>query len=145
MIRMGIKDIPWNRLKLYFWKFRRKFFKIEVPAQHTKLVVGEDDLDALKDMFRAENFFIAWPFSYHYEGEVMNVVRPEYTDDEYEYYQLHVRGFPHKDGYVLMAHYELDPTDYPNKHIKEVNMDEPKGIAMLKKILEDNNIDYEEK
>lgn len=142
---MKLTDIPWKKLRLYFWKLRRKFFTIEVPEKHTKVVVREKDLDKLKDMFRKEHFFVAWPYSYNYEGEVMNIVRPEYSDDEYEYYQLHIRAFPHKDGHVLMAHYELDPTVYPKEHIKEENLFEPKGVGMMKEILDKNEVNYEEK
>lgn len=137
-----MKWVPWNKALLYFDYFRRRFFSVEVPSRHPEVYV-EEDYEDLREMFRKEHFMVSWPFSYNYEGEVMNVMRPEYEDDEYNFYQTHVRAFESEDGYYLLAHHELDPTDYPKEHLDEVNYDVPKGVEILEGILSRNDIDYE--
>lgn len=139
-----MKNIPWNKVLLYFNYIRRNFFSVELPPGHTRIYV-EEDYEELREMFRREHFLVSWPFSYNYKGEVMNLMRPEYENDEYTFYQTHVRGFESGDGYYLVAHWELDPTDYPEEHLDEVNFSETKGEKVLKHILDKNDVDYEVK
>lgn len=137
-----VESFLWDRALLYFSYFRRRYFSVEVPPKQPRVYV-EEDYEKLQEIFRREHFLVSWPFSYNYEGEVMNMARAEYEDDEYSFYQTHVRAFESDDGYFFLAHYELDPTDYPREHLDGVNIDGAKGRENLKDILSEYDIDYE--
>jgi len=96
-------------------------------------------------MLARHHFTRDFEFSYNYEGEDLNMRRTLYKDDEYEWYQLHVRGFEVQGGEALelQGHTELTPTDHPNKHIDNVNLSRRQGLRMIKSILKDENIEYE--
>lgn len=69
--------------------------------------------------------------------------RPEYVDDEYNWYQLHVRAFERDDGTVgIHAHLELEPTEHPHEHIMETNFDAQKGADMLAEVLDEAGVEY---
>jgi len=131
------------------WRYAKRLFGI---VRHTLFTVGgtgtqittDATLDEVRRALGARHFTNSWELSYRYEGEDLNMRRPEYKDDEYEWYQLHVRGFEREDGGVdLTAHMELEPTAHPYKHIAEEQFSLNAGVHMLGSVLDDAGIEYE--
>lgn len=63
------------------------------------------------------HFTNAWELSWHYKGEKLNMRRPLRKDDEYEWYQTHVRAFKWDGDIYLEVHEDLEPTEYPYYHL----------------------------
>lgn len=77
-------------------------------------------------------------------GEVLNLRRVEYVDDgPYEWWQVHVRGYPHDDGGIeLTAHYETDPSEHPDAHVRQYGLDVERGMAAVGNLLDEEGVDY---
>ncbi|MDY6765187.1 MAG: hypothetical protein SV377_05810, partial [Halobacteria archaeon] len=113
---MMLRNIPWNGIKRLIYNFRKTFYT--VPKPEVECAVVDADFDELRRELGKENFMKEWGLSYNYKGEKLNMRRPEHVDDEFEWYQLHVRGFETPDGKVeLQAHMELETVSYPGEHL----------------------------
>lgn len=131
----------WRAIKRAFDVIRRDYFTVSGVPPQFRLHVGADEL---RRVLGQEHFTNSWELSYRYEGEDLNMRLPVYQDDEYNWYQLHVRGFIQDDGTVdVHVHLELEPTEYPYKHINDINFSPEDGATMLADLLDANDIEYE--
>ena len=134
--------VPWKRARLHLYRLRRWFFTRPKP-DHEPYIVVDATMEEVDEALRREHFICDWALSYNYEGEVLNKMRAEYVDDEYMEYQTHLRTFEHPEGVEILAHFELDPTGYPQKHIEEVNFDIERGVDEVAAALERQDMDFE--
>jgi hypothetical protein len=84
-----------------------------------------------------------WLLSYHYEGEIANLVRFHYDPNahsELPFRQLHVRLFA--DG-TIDAHEEASALMHKGAHLDEDSFDRELGTREVKRILEDAGLDVE--
>jgi len=132
------------------WRYiRRTFNAIRLSLFSKDPRPSQVSVDASIEEVRAalgrRHFTNAWELSYHYNGEDLNMRRPEYVDDDYNWYQLHIRGFERDDGGVdLHAHFELEPTAHPYGHIEGTNFNISRGAEMLVDILDEEGFEYED-
>ena len=130
----------WRIVRRLFDSVRKQYFTVSGAPRQLKLkcTVGE-----LREVLGERHFTNAWELSYQYEGEDLNMRRPLYKHDEYNWYQLHVRGFETEDGYVeVHAHIELEPTEHPYEHISETNFNTEDGKRRLQSVLDGAGITY---
>lgn len=130
------------------WRFARRlfqrsreFFFTKQPSD-TQLLV-DADIDKLRRSLGRSHFTNSWELSYNYEGEDMNMRRPEYVEDGYGWYQLHLRGYDRPGGVAVSVHFELEPTAYPGKHLDLVNVSIEEGVERLTPILDELGYEYE--
>jgi len=106
----------------------------------------EADEDTVRDALGDAFFTNGWELSWHYKGEDMNMRRPLRLDDQYEWYQTHVRGYVDDDGTVyLEAHEDLEPTEYPYWHLyppEDAARNQRRALADVAEVLDDNGIEY---
>lgn len=148
MDRERLEHLPEGPLKMArfaLWWIRKTFFakaKPPNPAVFVDLTEAE-----IVELLGTAHFEPAWEFSYSYRHEVINLRRVEYVADhplDYRWWQVHVRGYEHADGrFELAAHFELEPTEYPSSHIKNVGLDVERGNAELMALLDDAGVPYE--
>lgn len=84
-----------------------------------------------------------WLLSYHYEGEIANLVRFHYDPNghpDLPFRQLHVRLFA--DG-TIDVHEEASALMHKSAHIQEETFDRELGTREVKRILEDAGLDVE--
>lgn len=136
--------IPWPLLR---WTLRnfRKFLFSRQPSKQKYLVVDED-IAKIRRILGQNHFANSWELSYHYYGEDVNLRRPEYDESsDRPWRQLHIRGFIMSNGELkLLGHTELEPTEYPEGHLHNEDLSVRDGIFKLKKILDSEEIEYEE-
>jgi len=134
----------WRSVRRLFNTIRVSLFTSNAGSGRAQIEV-DASLDEVREALGKRYFTNAWELSYHYEGEDLNMRRPEYVDDEYNWYQLHIRGFEQDDGTVLLyAHLELEPTEYPYEHLNGTNFSDSKGYEMMTPLLDDAGIEYED-
>ncbi|MFC5134553.1 MULTISPECIES: hypothetical protein [Haloferacaceae] len=136
--------LPWTRLKHGFQHgIRRRFFRHEGSPPYQLL---DSDRQHVKEML-ARNHFATWHvISYYYVHdafgeEVLNMRRIESLDREGRFWQTHVRGFSHPDGFVVCPHFELCPVEQPASHLDKVGLSAPIGMKKAKAIWEANGVD----
>lgn len=143
---MSHYGIPWPVVRAAYRTARRLFFSRSPPEQDH--LVTSASLDDLRAALGRRHFTNAWELSFHYEGEDLNMRRPVYfgNDVERPWYQTHVRGFEHGNGEVtLYAHFEYEPTAYPEAHLHGENLHVGEGTSRLSQALDDAGIQYESK
>ena len=138
--KVNINNIPLELIKLAFWNIRSQFFTKDEPGMQLR-VYGH--LDEIHRAFGKAHFTGAWELSYNL-GEDLNMRRPEYEKDEYEWYQTHVRVYDRGQHCEINVHYELCPTEHPDGHISEINMTREPGLQNTKDILDEVGIEWEE-
>lgn len=138
-----IHETPLKNLRRSFWWIRKTFFtkpRTDTPAYLVGLTKPE-----IVRFFGCHHFEPGWEMSYNYHGEVLNLRRVEYVDHErYEWWQVHVRGFLRGEGGIeLTAHFETEPAEHPDAHIRRYGLDVGKGMATIREIMDDGRITYE--
>lgn len=123
--------IPWRHVRLLFWSLRSSLYRRD-PEQTS--LRAECSLDELRRVLGEVHFTNAWELSYD-KGEDLNMRRPEYRDDEWEWYQTHVRGYERDGGVEIAVHTELEPSEYPTQHLHNVNFTRDEGIQAIESIL----------
>lgn len=138
-----VHEAPLRNLRLSVWWLRKTFFTRERSAGPAYLVdLEKSEVVAL---FGKHFFEPSWELSYNYMGEVLNVRRVEYREEtEYEWWQVHIRGYPHADGGIeLEAHYETEPTEHPDAHVDLTGLEVEYGMDTVGRILESEGVEYE--
>lgn len=136
-----IKNVPWEVVRVAFMSIRGHMFEVGRPDTQA---VAYADVEEVQRALGKHHFTKFWKLSYVYNGEDLNMRRPEYKDDDYEWYQYHVRGFRAEDKTYLNIHSELDPIVYPSEHIDEVNYSEDDGVEeIIMDILREEGIEVE--
>lgn len=140
---LHIHEAPLKNLRRSLWWIRKTFFTkspTETPAFFVEMTKPE-----VVEFFGRRHFDPGWEMSYNYHGEVLNVRRVEYVDHErYNWWQVHIRGFHHgDDGIELTAHYETEPSEHPDAHIKLTGLDVERGMESIRSIMDDDGIEYE--
>lgn len=150
-MRINLKFLPWTRLKRAYYSIRSRWFSKPRPRRdhfHTEADVDTVrrelasvfplDPEALEWASRewGLGFTNGWEFSFHKRGEDLNMRMPLYIPDEYEYYQLHVRGYEQPDGSTeLDMHLELEPSEHPEGHLNGVNYQVQRGLDIFEMVI----------
>lgn len=141
-VTTALRKLPWQALFQAMFLFRRFIFARE-PLDVDYMTVETTDTDDLRRLFLSDGMMKGDYASYYYFGEDLNMVKGMYKDNEYEWYQYHVRGFDTSDGTILRPHTELYWRIYPKKHIKLIDLDVEEGIEMTKDVLDENDVEYD--
>lgn len=138
-----IHEAPLKNMRRSFWWIRKTFFT--KPRTPTPAYLVDMTKPELVRLFGHHHFDPGWEMSYNYHGEVLNLRRVEYTDHErYEWWQVHIRGFLHDGGGVeLTAHYETEPAEHPDAHIRLYGLSVEKGMTAIQEIMDDESVEYE--
>lgn len=146
---MGINlgFLPWPALKRAFYQIRGSLFSKPRPdRQH---LVTEASIEEVRRELasvysfggdgKGFGFTNVWEFSFEKHGEDLNMRLPLYIPDEFEYYQLHIRGYEQPDGTTeLDMHIELEPSEHPKGHLNGTNYKVGKALDIYKGVLEPN-------
>lgn len=119
-----IKQVPLREIVRLHRAFRRNFFKVPWP-KHAPSVHTDVKPSVVDNRFRSGHHFESGvTLSYMYEGEVLNLRRPEtvsYYRDGTIQMQLHIRGRKIDDmEWEYVGHIEPDPDEHPYLHIHEI-------------------------
>lgn len=137
--------LPWDAIRYWYGELRKELFSGSRPTGRYFLV------DAEPETIRAElgdrSYAPNWEFSYYKRGEILNLARVTYEERSvdgatYTWWQTHTRGWDHPDGVALHAHWELEPTEHPTKHLDGTGFDFDRGMSNLQGALDDGNLDY---
>lgn len=140
---LHIHEAPLRNLRQSFWWIRKTFFT-KPPAATPAFLVDLTKQEIVR-FFGRRHFDPGWEMSYNYHGEVLNLRRVQYVDHErYPWWQIHIRGFLHADGGIeLTAHYETEPAEHPDAHIRLYGLDVEHGMSIIREIMDDGGIEYE--
>ncbi|WP_247002395.1 hypothetical protein [Halosolutus gelatinilyticus] len=122
---------------------RGRLFTRSKPLEPALLV--SRSVDDIERALGERHFEPNWDMSFAYFGEVLNLRRVEYVGDrhsKFDWWQVHVRGYHHPDGVELTAHFETDPSEYPDAHVERVGIDIDRGLETLTSALEDANVEF---
>lgn len=144
---MSLKDLPWAWFRSGALAIRKSMGSVK--TYNPDFVIPNTTIPELRVALREEHFDDNNIFSYYYKGEDLNVARAEYVDDDWQFYQVHVRAFQinpdNGDPYVeLDVHMELDPTvnGQAKPHINEVNYSVEKALPIVEQALDNQAIRY---
>lgn len=136
-----IHETPLRNLRHSIWWVRKTFFTR--PRSPTPSYLVDMTKPEIVRLFGRHHFEPGWELSYNYHGEVLNLRRIEYVEDgEYDWWQVHVRGYPHDEGIELTAHYETEPTEHPDAHIRLEGLAVDRGMEAVRDLLETEAVDY---
>lgn len=102
------------------------------------------DVDKIRKVLGHSHFTDVTEMSYYYKGEDLNLARPKYIEDEWIWYQIHVRAWEREgEPTELSIHQELDPTMYPDEHLEGVNYSKEPAVSVVHNLLEESGYDVE--
>lgn len=144
-------DLPWGRLRRAYRFLRRLFFSAPEPTDRPSIIT-EASLDELRDVLGQRSFAPNWEYSFHKRGEDLNLARIELWSDHDHvdgnsdpiiWWQTHIRGWKREGGHVeLRAHWEPEPTEYPQAHLDGAGHDIQRAMDDLRVILDEEGIEY---
>lgn len=139
---MTHRGIPWPLVRKAHRLLYRLRPSVDVPDQDH--LVTNASLDTIRVALGKRHWTNSWELSYAYVGEDLNMRRPEYDEtDGRPWKQTHVRGFDHGTHAELHAHFEYEPTEYPEAHLHAESLDVHEGLDRLASALEDAGIAYD--
>lgn len=148
---MQLVNLPWRAFRGSLYLLRKVYFSVPRPDLRGLLVGNPSGVEQpLVDRIRAvlgDHYFGPNHWSYHYKGEILNlrrVVHDETRVDGLEYFQDHIRGFPHPGGLELVAHFEPDPVEHSRAHLSDEYVDWGEGMNRLEAVLEAADEDYDD-
>ena len=68
----------------------------------------------------------------------------EDEDKAYHWYQTHIRAYDRDSHIDVAAHYELEPSEWPEEHLRLVNYSSDLGAEKLIEILDAEGIEYDD-
>lgn len=129
-LKSTLVDLPWNRLLALKEAIKMQWGTVpwpDAPTYHTTM--GVDELEGTLRSHHFEGLYL----SYNYEGQVLDLRRPEgvklpsesaWIDTNPRQLEVHIRARPCPDdgcdGYELVAHLELSRYEHKGGHIREV-------------------------
>lgn len=129
-------------LSRYYRKLRKRLFSH--PRPDGTYYVVEGDSEAVKKALGKHYFGPNWSRSYYKRGEDLNLAKTEYTErveyPEINWWQTHIRGWENGDTVELTAHYEPEPTEHPEAHLKGETIDDIRGETMLQIVLNQSEL-----
>ena len=152
----NITSAPLTNLRLVLWWLRNTFWTR--PRSKSTSVVVALSKSELTARLGKSHFEPGWELSYQYRGEILNLRRVEYSRDhkwietspDINWWQVHIRGYdvpretpgdPSK--LELTAHFEPEPTEHPDAHVRLDHIDGERGMSVLTSFLDEQNIEYE--
>lgn len=142
-----IRHILWDGVRAVYRDLRRLVASAE---EHSgPALVVDAPIPEVRAALGRRSFAPNWEFSYYERGEELNLARVVYDAQEergheYDWWQTHVRGWPHGGHRVrLRAHYELEPTEYDQDHINGIGVDVDRGTEILADVLDETALAYE--
>ena len=122
--------------RLVEW-IRRTYFNRPWPDRPRLLI--DADVGELERWLREERRFEGTPYTYEYEGEVLNLRAPWGLDDRGRQRELHVRAReidgPMGATLEVITHTELSRYEHKQEHIDGVGLDWSEGRVAMRGIL----------
>ncbi len=148
LVNWLLRAVVWVTTGSYRLQFQavylfRRFVIPKRPDAADHVIVEEARPAELRRVFQAAGLLDGGYASYYYYGEDLNMVEGVYRDDNYEWYQYHVRGFAIEEGTRLRPHVELFWRRYPGEHIAETNLSEEAGIERTTAILDAADTEFQ--
>lgn len=133
----ALKGAPWEAIKSGIRAFRVNYASssFDTDRVSSAIVTEPDSIEAVERGLRERRFEGTY-LAYYYDGERLNMRRPEPPEKGGPPMELHVRAFDHEDGIELVAHHEASRYEAKNDHINEVGLSWSKGREMLSAELE---------
>lgn len=114
-----IKKLPYNRIRA--WKEAIKMGIGERPwPEHAPSIHVDKTPQDLEAELRGAHYEGLY-LSYDYQGQVLELRRPEGVDADYKQLEVHprARNHPDKNGLELIAHIERSRYEHKSDHINE--------------------------
>jgi len=135
----NLNPFQWRLIRRGFDAIRTRFFSVDVQNEQMKVDVS---LEELRETLGRRHYTNSWELSYEYNGEDLNMRTPVYKEDEYNWYQHHVRAFERDGDVYVHSHVELEPTEHPYEHINEIGYSNSEGIDRMKQVIDNAGIKY---
>lgn len=113
-----VKDLPYNRLLAVKEAIKMRFGTVSWPDHAPTLIVTDRDVEELEHDLRAWHYEGLY-LSYNYEGQVLDLRRPEGVSNDGKQLELHIRArdSPDEEGLEVLAHLELSRYEHKRDHI----------------------------
>lgn len=122
-----LRALPLRELVRLHRAIRRRYFAVPWPERAPSVTLEHNPAQIDAVLRGRHHFEPGETFSYHYEGELLNLRRPEGVEDvdgRPVQMQGHIRArkapVTHIGGWEYAAHLEPDPDAHPRLHINEV-------------------------
>jgi len=118
-----LRSLPLRELVRLHRAIRRRYFAVPWPERAPSVVIDHSPAEIDAVLRGQHHFEPGETFSYHYEGELLNLRRPEGVEDvngRPVQMQGHIRARRVDSGWEYVAHVEPDPDGHPRLHLAEV-------------------------
>lgn len=135
MNEIRLRDIPWETIDTAIRAFRVAWFtkdKPDVPS----FVVSET-VEDIEDRLRRDFHYEGAPYSYNYEGEVINLRRPQSVNEDGVPMEHHIRGFETDDGVEMLCQLEASRYEAKEEHLDPEYMDWEAGKEIGLEVMRD--------
>lgn len=138
-----MRYLPLKSLRGSFWWLRKLCFTR--PRSSEPSIIIPQSKEAVADLLSRNDFVPSWTVSYNYRDEILNFRRVERLahPSEFEWWQVHIRGYDHADGIELTAHFEPEPRRHPRAHITLFGLDVDRGMETLLELLDRHEVEYD--
>ena len=129
-----LRDAPWETIQWGIERARRRFFTVgwKESAPSVRVNMSPEELDRV---LRERYGFEGTPYTYKYEGEVLNMRTPWGLDDDGDQLELHIRARPLGDGRLeVIGHTEKSRYEHKGDHINGVGLDWKRGYEEFEAI-----------
>lgn len=134
---MILRKVQW-----YYRKLRKLFFTRERP-KGTYIIV-DATIKEVKEALAAGGFAPNWTLSFNYRGEDLNMAKVFHSGTishpDYEWWQIHVRGWVINGNVELNAHIETEPTEHPSAHWNKVGVEINRALTFLRIVLNQSDL-----
>lgn len=116
-----IKDLPFRRMRAVVEAVKMQYGTVDWPEDAPTVTVDKTP-DELERDLRGRHFEGLY-LSYNYEGQVLDLRRPEGVDDDGKQLELHIRARENDDELDVLAHVERSRYEHKRDHIDEVGFE----------------------
>lgn len=131
-------SLKWVRYILL--TIRGNLFERETPKD-MDLLIKNCSTDKLEEILGNDGFTNIEELSFYYKGEDLNIAKPVYVDNNYKWYQIHVRSWERNGNQYLSIHKELDPTMHPSKHLQGEEYTKSPSVEYIQYLIQNEGCD----
>lgn len=131
-----------RKAKWYYRKLRK--FLFTRPRPKGEYIVVDSDIPAVEKALANAGFSPNWSLSFNYRNEDLNMAKVfhSYTINhpDYEWWQIHVRGWEVDGNVELNAHIETAPAEHPSAHWNKIGVEIDRAMTFLRIVLNHSDL-----
>jgi len=139
-----IRNLPYAEIRRTLSFIRRHYFNRSVPDQES-ILIDSDPEEVKHTLIDEYHFESVDDYSFHYDGELVNVRAPWGYNEDLDQMELHIRIFDidhDKWTSLVMVHLEKSRFEHWHDHINDIGLSWGQGIKNTTPLFDELGIEY---